>query len=339
LFSFFWVIIFNLIPLPTAASSAGCTLTPARSVPKHDRQHSRRGAPSSPGGPRYTTGRWPEAAPALGSSPLLTHGFDAPWAFRGPTPPNSWALQWVAPPRGPHGRLGRGRRSPTSPYPPWRPAVFPFPGPLDPEKMRRPGGCRFGRGNGHGSHRELKLSPPDLGLGICPSGSGGWQQWGTSGGEIPPYGHPTATSSVAPIRARNTSEWPGATQADSPGNPGCPDISGLKLSARRLSYLPRILEPRSRPFARRWRPSPLWDAASPPRQGDAQLWTTPRRRVDRHPHPPNWESGRPHARTHAPKGRCTQIQGPPSPHPPSRLVAGATGTPIREHPSPCTEGE
>jgi len=35
------------------------------------------------------------------------------------------------------------------------------------------------------------------------------------------------------------------------------------LPTRRLSYLARIPESHSGPFARRWRPSPLWDAASP----------------------------------------------------------------------------
>jgi len=36
-----------------------------------------------PGGSRYTSGRWPEAALALGPSPLLTHGgFSAPMGFQ-----------------------------------------------------------------------------------------------------------------------------------------------------------------------------------------------------------------------------------------------------------------
>jgi len=75
--------IFDLMIFPPAAPSAGCTLTPARSIPKHDRQHSRRGAPSSPGGAEIYH-RWPEAAPALGSGPLLTHGgFDDPMGFQG----------------------------------------------------------------------------------------------------------------------------------------------------------------------------------------------------------------------------------------------------------------
>jgi len=43
-----------------------------------------------------------------------------------------------------------------------------------------------------------------------------------------------------------------------------PDVT---LPSRRLSYLARIPEPRSGSFARRWRPSPLWDAASSPVRG------------------------------------------------------------------------
>jgi len=178
---------------------------------------------------------------------------------------------------------------------------------------RRPGGCRFGRGNGRGQPPGTQTTPPDPDLGIRPSGSGSWQRQGTDEGVTLPRRHPVATPSVAPTPPRNTSERLSATQAGSPGKPGRPDIFGrVPLPARPLPYLARIPGSHPGPFAR-WLEAtiPLRDAASIPRRRDTHTWVTPRRREGRHPHPPRKSRASPYggtpetaqARTHAPPPR------------------------------------
>jgi len=114
-----------------------------------------------------------------------------------------------------------------------------------------------------------------------------------------------------------------------------PDV---KLSIRRLPYLARILEPRSRPFARQWRPSPLWDTASTPRRrgrpamGDTfDGWRTGHHILPDHgpnrPDCPSWPSmvhcgtlrGHPMPGRTPQKGRRPQTQGtsPSQPPPPN----------------------
>jgi len=202
-----------------------------------------------------------------GSQPLTDPwGFDSPWAFGGFAPPTSRTPMGVAPPGGLHGRLGRGSRSPTPSYPPWRPAACP-PRILETRRNAPFRWLPFRKGKRSRQPPGTLHAPPDPDLGKRPSGSGGWQRWGTVGGRFPPRDTQPLLPPLHRLEARKRPSGPARPRTAARASPVVRISSDVILPSRRLSYLARILEPRSRPFARRWKPSPLWDTASPPCRG------------------------------------------------------------------------
>jgi len=174
---------------------------------------------------------------------------------------------------------GTGRHSPARTLPAMATST-PHTGCTGSGCKRRPGGCRFRRGNGRGQlpgtkasrRRALPRRTSERPRRLVATGNR-WERV-TS--------HPRTPSHHILCRTDPASEHVRAARCDPSRQSG---------QARSSGYL------RTNPPAgpspsptwsgvKRWRATtPLRDAASTPRRRDSHTWVTPRRREDRHPHP------------------------------------------------------
>lgn len=153
------------IPFLIAALLTGYTLTGRGSAPKRDRPPSPDRTPSSPEGSTYASDRGKKhprhGAPALYSPERIV---TSPQVLKGPQSPTSEIPAMSGATQRAPRTVGAGQPLLYPALPAVATSIKSRPEFFKSGTNRRPGDCRFGKENDHGSHRIFLLSPPEPNL-------------------------------------------------------------------------------------------------------------------------------------------------------------------------------